>query len=98
MRADEIPMKMREKNMAFNMEFITEMLSLCFKESPRANLRPSSIFAQSHHGQGHIERAIIELVMLDFEFCWGFVFFFLEKQRKREANRHEERKGQGEKR
>lgn len=81
MRADEIPMKTREKNMAFNVEFITETLSLCFKESPRANLRPSRSFTQSHHGQGHIERAIIDLVMLDFE----FLLSFLERQSQREA-------------
>lgn len=94
MSADQIPVKTREKNTAFNVKFTTETFSLCFEEPPRANLRPSSPLAQSRHGQGHIERAIIKLVTLGFDF---FVVF-LERKGKREANRHEGRKGQGEKR
>lgn len=88
MSADEIPMKTREKNTAFNVKFATETFSLCFKESPRANLRPSSPFAQSHHGQGHIERAIIELVMVDFEFL---LIFWRGKGREKQTDMREEK-------
>lgn len=84
MSADKIHLKTREENVAFNVKFITETLSLCFKESPRANLGPSSPFAQSHHRQGHIERAIIELVMLDLEFL---LFFWRKEERSKQTHR-----------
>lgn len=70
------------------MKFIPETVSICFKGSPRANLRPSSPLAQSHHGQGHNERAIIELVTLDFEFL---LFFWSGKGRETQTDMREEK-------